>query len=192
MAKENNQIPPTKHEPLPDWAQRMLQNLPVPEQTISPMDMTLSNGMRLIVQPEHNTRTVVVSGSIDSNPGAGAAGKEGIRDVTAGSSRTERHVRSARLSARSSIRSRTTEAGTEFGVGVLSSHFERGVELLADEELHPAFAEADFEIVAGQMAGGLTGEMTSPDHLTQVALNKALYPVGDPRSVSQPPRASRR
>ena len=191
MAKENNQIPPTTHEPLPDWAQRILQNLSVPEQTISPSDMTLSNGMRLIVQPERNTRTVVVSGSIDSNPQVQEpAGQEGIRDVT-DSLFPYGTITYDRIGLQTELDkiAATATAGTDFGVSVLSSHFERGVELLADEELHPAMREADFKIVAGQMVGGLTGEMTSPDHLTQVALNKALYPVGDPAQRFATPKS---
>ncbi|MFZ1017671.1 MAG: pitrilysin family protein [Candidatus Cybelea sp.] len=191
MAKENNQIPPTTHEPLPDWAQRILQNLSVPEQTISPSDLTLSNGMRLIVQPERNTRTVVVSGSIDSNPQVQEpAGQEGIRDVT-DSLFPYGTITYDRIGLQTELDkiAATATAGTDFGVSVLSSHFERGVELLADEELHPAMREADFKIVAGQMVGGLTGEMTSPDHLTQVALNKALYPVGDPAQRFATPKS---
>ena len=143
MAKENNQIPPTTHEPLPDWAQRILQNLSVPEQTISPSDMTLSNGMRLIVQPERNTRTVVVSGSIDNNPQMQEpAGQDGIRDLTDslftyGTSTYDRIGLQTELDKIAA----TATAGTDFGVNVLSSHFERGIELLADEELHPAMRD---------------------------------------------------
>ena len=191
MAKENNQIPPTTHEPLPDWAQRILQNLSVPEQTISPSDMTLSNGMRLIVQPERNTRTVVVSGSIDNNPQMQEpAGQDGIRDLTDslftyGTSTYDRIGLQTELDKIAA----TATAGTDFGVNVLSSHFERGIELLADEELHPAMRDPDFKIVQSQMVGGLTGEMTSPDHLTEVALDKALYPAGDPAQRFATPKS---
>ncbi len=67
-----------------------------------------------------------------------------------------------------------------FSLSVLSNQFDRGVQLLADEELHPAFPDAAFDIVQKQSVGELTGEMTSPDHLTAVALNKALFPADDP------------
>ncbi|HEX4014392.1 MAG TPA: pitrilysin family protein [Candidatus Cybelea sp.] len=191
MAKENNQIPPTTHEPLPDWAQRVLEHLSVPEQTIAPADMTLSNGMRLVVQPEHNTRTVVVSGQIDGNPDVQEpAGQEGIGDVTDalfayGTSTYDRIGLQTELDKIAA----TATGGSDFGVSVLSSHFERGVQLLADEQLHPALKDADFKIVQGQIAGGLTGEMTSPEHLTQVALNKALYPAGDPAQRFATPKS---
>ncbi|MBV8149220.1 MAG: insulinase family protein, partial [Candidatus Eremiobacteraeota bacterium] len=85
MAQENNSIPPSSHEPLPSWAQAVLDNLRVPQQTIAPVDMTLTNGMRLVVVPERVTHTVVVSGRIDNNPRLQEpAAQEGVADVTAG------------------------------------------------------------------------------------------------------------
>ncbi|MBV9720202.1 MAG: insulinase family protein [Candidatus Eremiobacteraeota bacterium] len=182
MAKENNEIPPSKHEPLPDWAQRVLDNLRVPDQTLAPADMRLANGIRLIVQPEQITHTVVVDGGILNNAQLQAPpGMEGVDDVTAAllPYGTTTYGRIALQSELDKIAADTT-AGTEFGLDVLSAHFDRGVQLLADEELHPAFHQADFEIVREQTAGELLGAMSSPDHLADVALNKALYPLGDP------------
>lgn len=181
MAKENNEIPPTSHEPLPAWAQRVLQHLQVPEQRLNPADITLSNGIRLIVQPEHITHTVVVEGSIENNPQVQEpAGQEGVGELTTamfpyGTTTYDRVAFQRELDAIAA----STAAGTDFSLQVLSSHFERGVALLADEELHPAFRAADYSIVQQQLVGALTGEMTSPDHLAEVALNKALYPAGD-------------
>jgi zinc protease len=54
------------------------------------------------------------------------------------------------------------------------------MQLLADEELHPAFRPPDFSVVQQQTVGELTGEMTTPQHLAEVALNRALYPLDDP------------
>jgi zinc protease len=182
IAKENNEIPPTKHEPLPAWAQHVLDNLRVPEQTLAPVETTLSNGVRLIVAPEQITQTVVVAGEILNDPGVQEpGGQEGVDDVTAAllPYGTASYDRLALQSELDKIAANTA-GGTEFGLDVLSSHFERGVQLLADEELHPAFTAADFSIVREQTAGELAGEMTSPDHLAEVALNKALYPPGDP------------
>lgn len=182
MAKENNAIPPTSHQPLPQWAQHVLQHLSVPKQTTSPADMMLTNGIRLIVQPEGITHTVVVAGEVKNNPAVQEPhGKEGVSDVTAalfpyGTATYDRVAFQTQLDAIAA----TTQAGTDFGLEVLSSHFERGVQLLADQELHPAFRQSDFTIVRQQLAGELVGEMTSPDHLAEVALNKALYPAQDP------------
>lgn len=182
LHKENNAIPPSKHEPLPAWAQHVLDNLQVPQSTLNPTDVTLSNGMRLIVQPEHVTHTVVVSGEILNNADVQEpAGQEGVADLTASllPFGTATYGRVALQSEKDKIAA-TTASGTEFGLRVLSSHFERGVQLLADEELHPAFDPAAFAIVKKQNMDELTGEMTSPDHLAEVALADALYPPGDP------------
>ncbi len=182
MAKENNEIPPTSHEPLPSWAQSVLARLQVPRQTLAPTDTMLSNGIRLIVQPETITHTVVVSGEIRNDPSVQEpAGKDGVADVAEsllpyGTTTYDRLALQRELDDIAA----TTTAGTEFGVETLSSHFERAVQLLADEELHPAFDAKAFSIVRGQIAGELTGEMSSPEHLAEVALNKALYPALDP------------
>lgn len=181
LHKENNVIPPSKHEPLPSWAQGVLDRLAVPAQTLSPSDVTLSNGIRLIVQPEHVTHTVVVAGQILANPNVQEPpGQDGVADVTAGMLPygTTTYDRLGLQRELDKVAA-TTSAGTEFGLQVLSSHFERGLALLADEELHPALTSSSFSIVREQLAGELSGEMTSPDHLAAVALSDALYPPGD-------------
>jgi zinc protease len=182
MAKENNEIPPSRNEPLPVWAQSVLDHLAVPQQTLSPVDMTLADGIRLIVQPEQITHTVVVQGEIQNNPDVQEPrGQEGVADVTAsllpyGTTTYNRVAFQGELDKIAA----STSAGTEFGLQVLSSSFDRGVQLLADEELHPAFDPSAFAIVRQQSVGALAGAMTSPEHLAAVALNKALYPAGDP------------
>lgn len=182
LVKENNEVPPTTHEPLPSWAQHILDDLHVPPQTISPVDMRLSNGMRLIVQPEHITRTVVVAGKIENNPHLQEpAGQEGVAGITDsllpfGTTTYDRIALQTQLDDIAA----SVSPGTDFSLDVLSAHFRRGVELLADQELHPKFAAADFAVVRDQTVGELSGEMTSPDHLAEVALNRALYPAGDP------------
>ena len=182
MAKENNEIPPTSHEPLPVWAQSVLAHLQVPEQTLAPTDMTLSNGIRLVVQPEHISHTVVVDGEIlNDQQVQEPPNQDGVGDVTEallpyGTTTYDRVAFQTELDKIAA----STSAGTDFGLEVLSSQLERGVQLLADEELHPAFNAGDFSIVRQQNVGELTGEMTSPQRLAEVALNKALYPPADP------------
>ena len=182
LAKENNSIPPSAHEPLPDWAQSVLDRLQVPPQTLAPSDTTLPNGIRLIVQPETITRTVVVSGRILNNPAVQEpAGQEGVADLTSefmpwGTTTYSRVAFQRELDKIAA----TAGVGTEFGLQVLSANFDRGMQLLADEELHPAFDAASFAIVKRETVGELTGEMSSPEHLAGVALNDALYPPGDP------------
>lgn len=180
--KENNTITPEKPQPLPAWAKAAFAHVQVPQQTLHPVEMTLSNGMHLIVQPEHVTKTVEVHGSIQSNEAIQApAGKLGVADIVGGlfpfGTTTYNRIQ---LREQLDAIAAEASAGTDFSLRVLSDKFDRGVQLLADEELHPAFPEQAFGIVKQQSVGALTGVMTSPDHLLDVAVNKALYPATDP------------
>ncbi len=182
MAKENNLIPPSKHQPLPAWANSVLAHLHVPNKTLAPVSMTLPNGVRLIVQRETISPTVVVSGQIENNPFVQEpAAQRGVNDLTTalfpfGTSTYGRLAYQAQLDKIAA----TVNAGTSFGLQVLAKNFDRGVQLLADDELHPAFSPQSFAIVKMQQVGAMKGEMTSPDYLARVALNDALYPLGDP------------
>ena len=71
-------------------------------------------------------------------------------------------------------------AGTDFSLEVLSDHFDRGVQLLADNELHPALPEKAFTIIRKQVAAAVAGRLQSPGYLTGRALDAALYPKHDP------------
>ena len=71
-------------------------------------------------------------------------------------------------------------AGTSFSLKVLSDHFDRGMELLADNLLHPALPETSFAIVQEETVNKLRGQFQSPAYLSQRALSEALYPKGDP------------
>ena len=182
QTKENNSIPPSTHEPLPSWAQSVLAHLKVPPQTLAPVSMTLSNGIRLIVQPETITQTVVVTGRILNNPQVQEPpGKEGVADIAStllpyGTTTYDRIAFQTQLDSIAA----TTSVGTDFGLSVLANRFDRGVQLLADDELHPAFNGNDFRIVQRQSEQSVADDQNSPDHLTEVALANALYPAGDP------------
>ena len=182
LAKENNTITPQRSQPLPAWAQAAFATVRAPEQTTRPVSMTLSNGMRLIVQPESVSNTVEVHGAIQSNEAIQApAAKLGVADITAGlfpfgsknAGRIQLREQLDKIAA-------DATAGTNFSLNVLSAHFDEGLRILADEELHPAFPAQAFAIVKQQSVGALTGEANSPDFLTGVALNKALFPADDP------------
>lgn len=179
---ENVAIPPSKHEALPAFAQHVLDDLKVPAQTLNPSDMTLANGIRLIVQPEHVSRSVELYGFIDSNADIQTPpGKEGVSGVvesllpfgTTTYSRLEFQKELDRIAA-------TTSAGTSFSLSVLSDSFARGVDLLADEEVHPLFPQQAFAVQRAQAEKAARDEESSPDHQAHVALVNALYPAGDP------------
>ncbi len=70
--------------------------------------------------------------------------------------------------------------GTGFNLKVLKQYFATGVELLADNELHPALPEDAFNIVRDQAAQLVAGTLASPGYRTSRALETALLPKGDP------------
>ena len=192
-AKESNTLTPQKAQPLPAWAQAAFANVKVPAQTVHPVSMTLSNGMRLIVLPEHVTKTVEVQGLVNSNEQMQApADKQGVADILGGlfPFGTDKYNRIQLRQELDKIAAHV-QAGTDFSLQVLAGHFDRGVQLLADEELHPAFPAQAFSIVQAQEVGSLTGEMTSPDHVAQVQFNKALLPASDPEQKFATPESAR-
>ncbi len=187
IAKESNKLTLQHHDPLPSWAVAAFKNVRVPTQTLAPVDMTLSNGMRLIVVPEHVSHTVVVSGSILSNETIQAPKDvQGVADITAqllpfGTTTYNRLELRKQLDDIAA----DVDAGTAFSLTALSNEFDRGVALLADEELHPAFPAQNFAIVKQQDVSAMPGVMSSPSYREEVALNKALYPSDDPMQVQQ-------
>lgn len=181
-AGEDNTVVPTEHKPLPAFARHVLDNMRVPEQTVHPVQQTLSNGLKLVVVPSQLSKTVVVRGEILNNAGvedpAGKDGVDGIVDslFTYGTTTYDRIAYQTELDKIAA----SVSAGHEFSLDVLSSDFDRGVALLADDELHPAFPEQAFGIVKQQTIGALTGTMKSPDYKVGRAIAEALYPAGDP------------
>jgi zinc protease len=192
-APETNTLTPEKPQPIPDWAERAFANVGVPEQTVHPVSTTFANGMRLVVIPERVTRTVEVYGEIQSDEAMQSpADKLGVDDIVSGlfPFGTTQYSRVQFLEQLDAIAA-DVSAGTDFSLRVPSNHFERGVQLLADDELHPAFPEAAFDIIQRQEVGTLTGVLSSPDHLVEVATNKALYPAGDPLQLFATPQTAR-
>jgi len=174
---------PTKPVVLPEWARTKLARLEVAPSRIAPLDRTLPNGIRLIVQPETASDTVTVIGEIRHDDTLQTPrGKDGVSGVLAGlfSYGTATLDRLAYQKALDDIAAQES-AGTSFSLHVLKANFDRGVELLADNELHPAFPADAFAIVRKQNADETAGELRSPSYLVNTELARALLPPGDPQ-----------
>ncbi len=181
---------PTKPVVLPGFARAKLARLEIAPSTISPNDETLPNGLRLIVQPESASDTVTVVGEIRHNDALQAPpGKEGIDGVLDGlfAYGTSHLDRLAYQKALDDIAAQES-AGTSFTLHVLKASFERGVELLADNELHPAFPADAFAIVRKQTADEIAGERQSPAYLAARELARALLPASDPEQREATPQ----
>jgi zinc protease len=172
----------TENVKLPDWAENALKRLAVPSSTLNPTVTTLPNGLKLIVQPETISRTISVVGHIRNEPDMEAPrGQDGVDQVLeqlfAYGTRTLDRV--AFQKALDEIGARES-AGADFSLEVLTDHFDRGVELLADNELHPALPEEAFVVVRRQVAGAVAGQLQSPGYLSGRALKQGLFPAHDP------------
>jgi zinc protease len=172
----------TKGVKLPAWAAAALERLSIPAPSTSPVSTTLPNGLRLIVQPASASDTVSVYGHVRNNPYLQTpAGQEGVDDVLDQlfSYGTRTLDRLAYQKALDDIGAYAS-AGADFSLQVAAGRFERGVQLLADNELDPALPEPAFRIVRRQVADTVAGQLKSPDYLTSRALQKALFPKDDP------------
>jgi len=189
--QEAIQIKPSKEVTLPEWASQALNRLSIPSSTVHPEVSTLDNGIKLIVQPESVSNIISVYGHIKNQPDLqvpqGQEGVDRVLDQLFSYGTTSRD-RLAFQKALDEIAAQVS-AGTSFSLQVLADHFERGVQLLADNELNPALPEEAFKIVRSQVAATVAGQRQSPDYLTKRALKAALYPRGDP-TLRQPAPAS--
>jgi zinc protease len=172
----------TKNVKLPAWAEAALKKLSIPEPTVHPVVSTLPNGLKLIVQAESISDTVSIYGHVKSNADLETPkGQEGAAEelgqlFSYGSTTLDRIAFQKALDDIGADES----AGTDFSLTVLSSHLDRGVELLAQNELHPALPERAFRITQRQLAATVAGRLQSPGYLTRRAVRISLFPKTDP------------
>lgn len=182
-----------KNVTLPEWAKTALTNVAAPRSNVSPAAMALPNGLRLIVQTEKISPTATVIGEVKHDADLETAnGREGVDEVLDGlfSYGTTTLDRLAFQKALDDIAA-DESAGPHFGLSVLASNFDRGVELLADNVLHPALPAPAFSVVQKQTAGEIEGRRQSPDYLVERSLAQALYPKGDPSQREATPQTVR-
>jgi len=173
---------PSKPVPLPAWAAGPLEKLQAPANYIPVSDTTLSNGVRLIVRTDTTSPTVTIVGAVKHNSDLqtppGEDGLGGVLDDLY-SYGTQSLDRLAFQKALDDIAAGES-AGYEFSLHVLKEYFSRGVELLADNELHPALPAQAFAVTQRQTAQFVAGNLKSPGYRTARALDLALLPAGDP------------
>ena len=172
---------------LPEWAKKAAELPSLPKSRINPADITLSNGLRLIVQQTTISPTVSLYGSIKNNPDLETPkGKDGVAGILESlfSYGTTTMDRLAFQKALDDIGAEAS-TGSSFSLNVLDKDFDRGVELLSDNLLHPALKEKDFKIIRKENISVLAGQLKSPGHLFRRALLADLLPKDDP-SQRQP------
>ena len=173
---------PTKTVELPSWASSRLLALELPPAQPASTDMTLPNGLRLIVRTVKVTPTVTVVGNVRHDPQMETpSGRDGVARVLENlfSYGTKSLDRLAFQKALDDIAA-DESAGFEFSIQVLKQDFARGVQLLADNELNPALPDQAFSVLKPQTAQFVAGQLRSPGYRAGHALNVALLPAKDP------------
>ena len=167
---------------LPEWTQSALNRLEVPPSTTSPIVTKLANGLTLIVQPETVSDTVSIFGHVKNRPETEAPkGEEGVASVLNALFPYGTETRD-RLVYREALDSIGAEevGGPDFGIEMLSRDLDKGAELLAENELHPALPAQAMQIVQQQVAQLAGAQNASPGHLAQRSLSSALFTPSDP------------
>ena len=165
--------------PLPEWATKALGSLKVPHWTLDPAQMQLPNGITLIVQPETVSKTVTVVGHVDHNAGLQEpAGQEGVGRLLAalfdyGSTSLDRSAFHKALDAIAADES----GGDEFSLAVPSADFDRGMQLLADNELQSGAAASRHSRSSSRRSRARwQAKCSSPDYRTSRAVREGLLP----------------
>jgi zinc protease len=167
---------------LPAWAESSVNRLDVPKLTVNPIVTNLPNGLKLIIQPEAVSDTVCVYGRVKNRPKVEMQkGKDGVDQALDQlfSFGTKSLNRLAFETALDEIGA-TESAGADFSIQVLTADFDRGMQLLADNELSPALPEKAFQVIQPELAEGVAGELESPGYHAERALETALFPKNDP------------
>lgn len=179
---ESPAVAPSGPVKLPSWAEQAVMRLNIPELTVHPTVTMLQNGIKLIVQPESISKSVTVLGHIKNNADLETPkGQEGVSSVVDqlfpyGTGALDRVAFQKALDDIGANES----AGADFSLNVLSDQFDRGMQLLADNMLHPALPENAFKVVQQETAGAVAGQLQSPNYLTSRALDRELFPKEDP------------
>jgi len=179
---EKATVSPTRPVQLPAWAAGPLDKIQVPTTFIPVSDTTLPNGIRLIVRTDTTSPTVTLVGSIKHNSDLQTPrGQDGVGSIldqlySYGTTTLDRIAFQKALDDIAANES----AGYDFSLQVLKQYFSRGVQLLADNELHPAMPERAFRITQMQTAHFVAGNLQSPGYRTSRALSLAILPPGDP------------
>lgn len=174
---------PLSSEPLPEWTSAYF-NAPLkyPEQTERDSVTRLANGLRLIVRSESSAPVVILKGEVQTSDVYQPQGLEGVDTATErlldwGTTSYDRKAYQAQLDDSGS----EVTLGEGFELRVTSAHFERGIALLADGLMRPAFPPAGFTVVKSALLQAAAATRELPSSQADAAAADALYARGDPR-----------
>lgn len=177
--------------PVEDTFDRSIRPTPGinPQVQLPPIwDVTLVNGVRLLVVPNDETPTVTIRAVFDMGQRDEPAGKAGLGALTAALMGEATQSRSAaefaeameRIGARVYVSPGTYE--TTITLNTLAKHLDTAMPLFMERILEPAFTEADFERVKQQTIEGLMQARKTPAGLASRAIGAVLDGPDSPLS----------
>ncbi|HEX3549708.1 MAG TPA: pitrilysin family protein [Candidatus Elarobacter sp.] len=173
----------TSNGPLvqPEWMKTALAKPLALRSGVDPVETTLPNGLRLLVQRVPTNPTVFVDGLVQTSPQFDPRGKEGLGEVTSalmdwGSAKYDYDAQRKVADDRA--------AEVSFGLGFFahgrSADFPALLDLLADDVRRPLLPADRFDLVRSQLAGFQSKRALQAGFEAQRLFNAALYPAGDP------------
>jgi zinc protease len=171
---------------VPAWIATAVRTPTVARSVLTPTAFTLPNGVRVIVQTKSDRPTFVLRGQIVSSPAFEPAGKQGIIRLASSVADygSEHYPFAARRKATDEMGA-FVETGGEFSAQGETRDFERIVQIVADGEAHPSFADPWLQIERSQLANSLQSEGNISGVMIDRAYDRLLLASDDP-SLRQP------
>ena len=149
--------------------------------TLNPTSFTLSNGIRVLVQPKPDRSTFVLAGNIASSAAFTPPGQEGIGELAStladyGSAQYPFAQRRKEIDLMGAV----VRNGQDFNARGLASDFSKIVAILADGEMHPTFAEPWFSLEREQLANSLQSSASISGVMIDRAYLRLLAAPNDP------------
>jgi zinc protease len=172
------------HVALPAWAAGLTDTAGI-RTTLSrdvPVEMTLPNGLHLVVLRRPGSHTVTIRGRVRIVPGIeDPPGKDGLAAVTDGvfAYGTASEPAAAFAEAVDEIGG-DEHAGADFGVSVLPEDFDRAMRLLAEHELHPLVTDRTLRLAKAAYLRDIIFDTGRAVNGLDLIFDAKLYPRGDP------------
>jgi zinc protease len=167
---------------LPAWANDLVDHPAVPPADAAPDRSKLPNGMTLVIRPATISDSVVAYGAVRTSPALQEpVGKEGVAAVLDAifSLGTSTRDRATFARAQDDIDA-SIGAGSSFGLQTTSKSFDRALDLLAENVLHPRLDRATFEMARRRALEGLQTQLSGTGSVAAKRTAAKLYPAGDP------------
>jgi zinc protease len=165
----------------PAWMRADLARPLALRSRVAPVETTLPNGLRLLVQRVKDNPTVFISGAMRRSATFEPAGKDGVAALASalmsyGSARYDyaaQHRLGDDLGASISF-------GSSFGAHGLARDFDALLAALADDVQRPRLPEDRFVLIKEQNVTTVQRRGIDPHYRASRAFAEALYPAGDP------------